>query len=118
MFDELDVEVRRRAARVQAYRDLLSVPVVGGWRRSATEADDVTAEIVISCSRCGRATTRFVVPYALDRAAVPPWSDLATVEQILIRSLEHRYGCTHLAPLLGADSPEIETATQLALLEG
>jgi ribosomal protein L34E len=101
----LGLEVLRRNARLRAWRGA-GVPVEGHWERRSPGA----FTLFLGCAACGQRASRVerIRPLLLKR--------LPRVEAAAVESLRRR--CSHLAPILGADPPEVLAITELELLAG
>jgi hypothetical protein len=107
------LEMQKRNARFRAYR-AVGVPVEGGWEPLKLLGHHL---LTVRCGDCGRG----------DWFARPPDAtrhQIRRAEVILIDNLfdprgDGSYtGCSHLAPLLGVDPPEVLAILELELLGG
>jgi hypothetical protein len=127
---DLHLELLRRNARLRAWR-AVGVPVEGGWSEPVyTPADGGFYGLFASifCAICVPAGERFkAAPWlhvsASGHVLRPVGYDLQPVRQALLNRerelLEARlHACSHLAPLLGDDPPEVLAILELELLAG
>jgi hypothetical protein len=110
---DLAVGLAYRNARLRAWR-AYGVPIEGGWR-SAPRRRVVVASAELRCAVCGERDDTF-----LTRNEEPAkyLVMLARSEADSLRWIVAERRCSHLAPLLGEDPPEIIGLTQLELLAG
>jgi hypothetical protein len=118
---DLHLELQKRNARLRAWK-VLGVPVSGGWEvehlvavdpRTMRAVADSTPVVTLRlrCGRCDRSTH---FPHPPDDLSL---LSLRRAEAARLESLEW-LGCTHLAPLLQPDPPELAALLDLEILAG
>jgi hypothetical protein len=117
----LELELLRRNARLRAWR-AYGVPVEGGWQLDlpGTTPRALWCDLKLGCGVCNRRGQSQSVN-ALGRHAEGLLTALAAAERQAL-SRWWRSGwvavCSHLAPLLGVDPPEVLAILELELLGG
>jgi hypothetical protein len=106
---DLHLELLRRNARLRAWR-AYGIPVEGGWTLSE---EDLPPLLALSCRECG-AWLQTCPP----RRTLRQTADIFREESRAITGSLRSQGCPHLAPLLGADPPEVKAIAELELLAG
>jgi hypothetical protein len=115
---ELAREVLRRNARLRAWR-AVGVPVEGGWViKGKSRFNDRTywIDLKLGCSACNGWTPGASLNVAVE--AGPLLDRMVHAEKAQIWRWPDRPVCSHLAPLLGDDSPEVLAIAELELLAG
>lgn len=101
---DLAAELAYRNARLRAWK-AHGVPVEGGWGEISFKSDGkVYALLILRCETC----------LAIARGAATEVRYLEVTAARVVGEI----ACSHLAPLIGADPPEVVALTKLELLAG
>jgi hypothetical protein len=113
MISNPGAELARRNARLRAWREY-GVPVAGGWIICEREkrGRNHWIDLKIFCRTCDQRGAGYSIN--LEGLA---WPELSAAI-VAAERYEILQVCTHLAPLLGAEPPEVVELTHLELLAG